>query len=101
MGKGGLCPPMHKLVKQMNFYFERKIQKWKLIYKRHPHYKNFDTDLEIFYEKDEYNVGKPLSVEKNRVIMRSDSNLEDIYDFLGYPPCAEGYGSKISLNSDV
>ena len=33
----------------------------------HPHYINFDTNNEIFFEKNEYNIGKPLSSENNRI----------------------------------
>ena len=33
----------------------------------HPHYKNFDNGLQMFFEKNEFNVGKPLSTEKNRI----------------------------------
>ena len=55
----------------------------------HPYYINFDTGLELFFEKHEYNIGQPLSSVNNRISMRSDCVMEDIYKVLERPPCAE------------
>ena len=56
---------------------------------KHPHYKNFENGMEIFFDSREYNIGKPLSSDNNRIHFRSATVMEDIYQILGRTPCAE------------
>ena len=53
------------------------------------HYLDTETDeaYEIFFEKNEFNVGKPFSTETDRIHLRSDSSMKEIYDVLGRQPC--------------
>ena len=57
---------------------------------QHIHYVDEKTEMEIFFEKDEFNIGYPRSKNYDRINIRSESIMKFIYEspaLNGRSPC--------------
>ena len=55
----------------------------------HVHYIQDDRSAEIFFEKNEFNIGSPYSSSSDRLKMRTESIMKSIYKDLGRSPCPD------------
>jgi len=53
----------------------------------HVHYIQEDGYREIFFEKNDFNIGLPYSGDDSRVNIRSESVMKLVYQQLGRSPC--------------
>ena len=69
-------------VSAQGYYIKQNITRF-----GHVHYIQKGGDREVFFEKDEFNVGLPYSSDSNRISMRSETVMKLIYKSLGRSPC--------------
>ena len=53
----------------------------------HVNYVHENQQVEIFFERNEFNIGRPFSSDRNRINIRSESSMKQVFKLLGRSPC--------------